>query len=232
MGGEVLISVRNLARVYGRGPSSVKALDVERLDIVKGDFVAVTGPSGCGKTTLLNLLGGLDGPSRGDIFFAGVEISGLGEGALCRYRREKVGFVFQSYCLLPTLSALQNVLAPALPLGNGRQSRERARELLRLVGLAGKEGRRPGELSGGEQQRVAVARALLLDPELILADEPTGNLDSAAGAEIVGLLQSLNDGGKTVLVASHDRRVAEACRRNIRLADGRLAGESGTWEDD
>lgn len=232
MGGEVLISVRNLARIYGRGPSSVIALDVERLDIVRGEFIAVTGPSGCGKTTLLNLLGGLDRPSRGDIFFAGRKISGLGEGALCRYRREKVGFVFQSYCLLPTLSALQNVLAPAFPLGNGRQSSGRARELLRLVGLAGKEDRRPGELSGGEQQRVAIARALLLDPELILADEPTGNLDSAAGAEIVGLLKSLNDSGKTVLVASHSRWVVESCRRNLRLADGRLAGESGAWEDD
>lgn len=215
MVGEVLISVRNLARVYGRGPSSVKALDVERLDIVKGDFVAVTGPSGCGKTTLLNLLGGLDGPSRGDIFFAGGEISGLGEGALCRYRREKVGFVFQSYCLLPTLSALQNVLAPALPLGNGRQSRERARELLRLVGLAGKEGRRPGELSGGEQQRVAIARAIVNNPPLIIADEPTGNLDPETSREIMNLLQDINKCGTTVIMATHAKDIVDDLKKRV-----------------
>jgi ABC-type lipoprotein export system ATPase subunit len=172
---DVLISVQNLVRVYGRRSREVKALDIQRLDLARGDFVAVTGPSGCGKTTFLNLLGALDRPSRGSIFFEGRDLAGLGEAGLCRYRREKAGFIFQAYCLIPSLTALQNVLAPVYPRGNGRRMRERARELLRRLGLAGVEKHRPGELSGGEQQRVAIARALLLDPELILADEPTGN---------------------------------------------------------
>ncbi|HPZ44234.1 MAG TPA: ABC transporter ATP-binding protein [Bacillota bacterium] len=219
---DVLISVQNLVRVYGRRSREVKALDIQRLDLARGDFVAVTGPSGCGKTTFLNLLGALDRPSRGSIFFEGRDLAGLGEAGLCRYRREKAGFIFQAYCLIPSLTALQNVLAPVYPRGNGRRMRERARELLRRLGLAGVEKRRPGELSGGEQQRVAIARALLLDPELILADEPTGNLDSATGAGIISLLKDLNDAGKTVLVASHDQRVADACGRVLRLEDGRL----------
>lgn len=225
MSGDVLIAVENLTRVYGRGALAVQALAVDRLTIFRGDFVAVTGPSGCGKTTLLNLLGALDRPTGGVILFAGRKITSLGEGALCRYRREKVGFIFQDYCLLPTLNALQNVLAPAFPLPNGRGARARAKELLRLVGLAGKEHRRPGELSGGEQQRVAIARALLLEPELILADEPTGNLDSAAGEEVMNLLKKLNEGGKTVVVATHDQRVAKVCRRHIRLRDGRVLAD-------
>ena len=219
---DVLISVQNLVRVYGRRSREVKALDIQRLDLARGDFVAVTGPSGCGKTTFLNLLGALDRPSRGSIFFEGRDLAGLGEAGLCRYRREKAGFIFQAYCLIPSLTALQNVLAPVYPRGNGRRMRERARELLRRLGLAGVEKHRPGELSGGEHQRVAIARALLLDPELILADEPTGNLDSATGAGIISLLKDLNDAGKTVLVASHDQRVADACGRVLRLEDGRL----------
>ena len=225
MTGDVLLAVENLTRVYGRGALAVQALAVDRLTIFRGDFVAVTGPSGCGKTTLLNLLGALDRPTSGTIFFAGREITALGESALCRYRREKVGFIFQDYCLLPALNALQNVLAPAVPLPNGRGARTRAKELLRLVGLAGKERRRPGELSGGEQQRVAIARALLLEPELILADEPTGNLDSAAGKGVLSLLGMLNESGKTVVVATHDRQVAEICRRRVLLQDGRVAAD-------
>lgn len=220
MASDVLISVKNLTRVYGKRELAVKALDVERLEIRKGDFVAVTGPSGCGKTTLLNLLGALDRPSGGEILSEGKSIVGKGTAELCRYRRYKVGFIFQACYLIPTLSALKNVLAPAFPLGGGY--RERALELLGLVGLTGKKGRRPGELSGGEQQRVAVARSLLLDPELILADEPTGNLDSAAGAEIMDLLRKLNTAGKTVLVATHDQRAADICNRRVRLEDGRV----------
>jgi ABC-type lipoprotein export system ATPase subunit len=215
-----LISIKNLTKIYGKGDLAVKALDIKSLEIGRGELVALTGPSGCGKTTLLNLLGALDRPSSGDILFGGKSIVRLGEAALCRFRREKVGFIFQAYHLIPALSALQNVLAPAIPLGNGH--RQRARELLGLVGLAGKEGRRPGALSGGEQQRVAIARALLLDPELILADEPTGNLDSVSGAGIIELIKQLNRQGKTVLVATHDPRVAEICERNIRLVDGRV----------
>jgi len=221
-----IILALNLSRVYGRGPSAVRALALERLAIERGDFVALTGPSGCGKTTLLNLLGSLDKPTGGQILVDGEDITNLGEVALCRYRREKVGFIFQAYCLLPHLNALQNVLTPAYPIGAGSRMRERARRLLRQVGLAGAEKRLPGELSGGEQQRVAIARALLLDPDIILADEPTGNLDSVNGRAIIELLRDLNKLGKTVLVASHDEQVARACRKVIRLADGSLVSET------
>jgi len=217
---DVLIEAENLTKVYGKGESMVKALDIGKLEIRRGEFIALTGPSGCGKTTLLNLLGRLDMPTGGKIYFEGKNITGLGETALCRFRRNKVGFIFQAYHLIPALSALGNVMAPAFPLGGGY--RRRALELLGLVGLTGKEGRRPGALSGGEQQRVAIARALLLDPELILADEPTGNLDTANGSGIIELIKQLNRRDKTVLVATHDRRVAEACGRNFGMVDGRI----------
>ncbi|GBF33908.1 cell division transporter ATP-binding protein FtsE [Desulfocucumis palustris] len=217
---DVLISVKNLTRLYGKNKLAVKVLDVKDLEIRRGEFIALTGPSGCGKTTLLNLLGALDRPSGGDITFEGKKIFGRGEVSLCRFRREKIGFIFQAYHLIPTLSALKNVMAPAFPLGSGYK--RRAMELLRQVGLAGKEGRRPDDLSGGEQQRVAIARALLLEPDLILADEPTGNLDSVNGRGIMDLLKKLNQRGKTVLVATHDQRLAEDCGRVIRLADGSI----------
>ncbi|AGL01044.1 ABC transporter ATP-binding protein [Desulfoscipio gibsoniae] len=218
---DVLISGKNLTRVYGKNKLAVKVLDVKSLEIRRGEFIALTGPSGCGKTTLLNLLGVLDRPSGGDIIFEGKKISERDEAFLCRFRRQRIGFIFQAYHLIPTISALKNVMVPAFPLGSGRYKR-RAMELIRQVGLAGKEGRRPDDLSGGEQQRVAIARALLLDPDLILADEPTGNLDSATGAEIMDLLKTLNQKGKTVLVATHDQRVAEGCGRNIRMMDGQI----------
>lgn len=222
MKADSLIAMSNIDRVYGRGMSSVRALDIESLQINRGDFVAVTGPSGCGKTTLLNLIGALDRPSRGSIVINNVNVSVLGEAALSRFRREMVGFIFQSYCLLPSLSALQNVLVPAYPVGAGRSYKDKASRLLKMVGLAGKENRRPAQLSGGEQQRVAVARALLLEPEIILADEPTGNLDSVTGSGIIELLKKMSEEGKTVVIATHDRRVAGRCGRNIQLEDGRM----------
>ncbi|GAB6274450.1 MAG: ABC transporter ATP-binding protein [Peptococcaceae bacterium] len=217
---DVLLSVANLTKVYGRGKLAVKVLDIANLVIEKRDFIAVTGPSGSGKTTLLNLLGALDRPTSGNIFFAGKNIFAQSEAGLCKFRRHKIGFVFQLYYLIPTLSVLKNVQAPAFPLN--KDYLQRARELLELVGLAGKEDFRPNALSGGEQQRVAIARALLLDPELILADEPTGNLDSVTGAEIINLLKKLPEQGKTVVVAAHDRRVAKAGNRKIGLLDGQI----------
>ncbi len=220
VGPDVLIAVKNLTKVYGKGNLAVKALDVKNLEIRRGELVALTGPSGCGKTTLLNLLGALDSPTTGDILFEGKRFALKSEASLCSFRRKKIGFIFQSYHLIPTLSVLKNVLTPALPLGKGY--RRHALELLELVGLAGKEDRRPGMLSGGEQQRVAIARALLLEPEVILADEPTGNLDSCTGAGIMDLLKKLNQRGKTVLVATHDQQVAKDCGRNIRMIDGRI----------
>ncbi len=220
---DVLVSGKNLTRVYGKNKHAVKVLDVKSLEIRRGEFIALMGPSGCGKTTLLNLLGALDKPNGGEVIFEGKIISGQGEAFLCRFRRKKIGFIFQSYYLIPTISALKNVMAPAFPSGSGYK--KRAMELLGLVGLAGKERRKPDDLSGGEQQRVAIARALLLDPDLILADEPTGNLDSATGAEIMDLLKTFNQRGKTVLVATHDQRVAECCGRNIRMMDGQIIQE-------
>lgn len=217
---DVLISVRNLSKYFGKGDLFARVLDLERLEVRKGDFTALTGPSGCGKTTLLNLLGGLDRPSGGEIVFAGRSIVNRGESSLCIFRRSKIGFVFQAFNLIPGLTALKNVLVPALPAGSA--SRRQAMEILKLVGLEGKEHRRPGSLSGGEQQRVAIARALILDPCLLLADEPTGNLDSESGGRIIELLKKLNEKGKTIIVATHDQRVAEACSKIIRMVDGRI----------
>ncbi|MFZ5645023.1 MAG: ABC transporter ATP-binding protein [Bacillota bacterium] len=223
MGQNILINVRNLIKAYGKGKLTVSALDIKGLIIREGEFVAIMGPSGCGKTTLLNLLGALDRPSGGEIYFRGNNIVNLSEVALCKFRREKMGFVFQAHNLIPSLSALKNVQVPAVATGNG--CRGRALDLLGLVGLSGKENRLPGELSGGEQQRVAIARAIMMDPELILADEPTGNLDSVSGSMVIELLKKINQGGKTLVVVTHDWNVAKACQRIIRLHDGRAAGE-------
>jgi len=218
-----LITLKNVRRVYERGSSSVNALDIDFLEIPRGELLAVTGPSGCGKTTLLNLIGALDRPTQGEIIINEKNIAKLKESALGDYRRVMVGFIFQSYCLIPSLSAYQNVLVPSFPFGNGRLIRNRAGWLLALVGLKGKENRFPGELSGGEQQRVAIARALLLDPEIILADEPTGNLDSETGMDIIDLLRKLNEDGKTVVIATHNDEIAGLCRKNIKIKDGRLS---------
>lgn len=215
-----LIRAENLIRIYGRGRLAVKVLDIAQLIIDRGEMVALIGPSGCGKTTLLNILGGLERASAGEVIVGGRNLSQMSESELCSYRRAGVGFIFQSYNLLPSVSALKNVIMPALPAG--RCDLERAKELLKMVGLAGKEKRMPGHLSGGEQQRVAIARALYADPEIILADEPTGNLDSRNGAGVVELLQELNRRGKTVLIATHDQNVARACNRVVTMADGRL----------
>ena len=215
------ITLKKVIKTFGRESSSVRAVEIDFQEIDKGELVAFTGPSGCGKTTLLNLIGALDRPTGGEIFIGGRNIARMGEAELCRYRRNTAGFIFQSYCLIPSLSAYQNVLVPCYPMGNVRKFRDRARELLRAVGLGGKENRRPAELSGGEQQRVAVARALLLEPDIVLADEPTGNLDSATGAGITALLKKLSEEGKTVLIATHDSRVARVCGRNICLEDGK-----------
>lgn len=222
-----LIHIVNLGKTYGRGRLAVHALHGLNLDIKKGAFWAVMGPSGCGKTTLLNILGGLDRPTTGRVLLDSVDLSTLSESALYNIRRHKTGFVFQSYHLLPNLNALENVLVPAIPRpGEARRRRTRARELLALVGLSGKEKNRPGQLSGGEQQRVAVARALILDPPVILADEPTGNLDRQNGQKIIGLLQRLNrELGKTILITTHDPAVAANCQRTIRLDNGQLAGQ-------
>jgi putative ABC transport system ATP-binding protein len=206
------------------GHTTVHALDGVSISVEKGEFLGVMGPSGSGKSTLLNLVGGLDRPSAGQIWVEGREITTLDENELAAYRRREVGFVFQAFNLIATMTALQNV---AFPMFFARVPpacrRERGRYLLEAVGLAKRTDHRPTELSGGEQQRVAIARALANDPAIILADEPTGNLDSNTGAEVMSVLARLNEEqGRTIVVVSHDPTVIDFVRRSIHLLDGRI----------
>ena len=222
--GDLAVRTVGLTKVYGRGRNETKALAGVDFSAARGEFVGVMGPSGSGKTTLLNLIGTLDRPTSGRIFVEGVDITRLPEWSLFRIRRHRVGFIFQSFHLVPTLTALENVLLPVLPLGVTPSLRERANNLLEGFGLASRKRNRPSELSSGEQQRVAIARALMLDPGLILADEPTGNLDSRAGVEVFRLLRQLNrELGKTFLIVTHDPRIARRLDRIIFLADGRIS---------
>lgn len=223
------IVTRRLAKLYGKGVTRVVALKDVNLRVRKGEFIAVLGPSGSGKTTLLNMLGALDRPTSGQVFIDGVETSGVSESKLYQVRRNKLGFIFQTYYLVPTLSAKQNVLTPVLPLGKDGRHEKRAEGLLGMVGLKRRMHHKPSELSGGEQQRVAIARALVLNPGVILADEPTGNLDSKTGAQIIRLLRWLNKKhGVTFIVVTHDHRVAEVADRVLYLHDGRLSSVAPT----
>jgi putative ABC transport system ATP-binding protein len=214
----------DLTREYRRGPHTIRALDGLDLSLCVGELLCLTGASGSGKSTCLNLIGGLDRPTRGRIVVEGREITQLDENELAAYRRQRVGFVFQSFHLIPTMTALQNVEFPlifARVAARGR--RVKAERLLKQVGLADRMDHRPTELSGGEQQRVAIARSLVNDPALLLADEPTGNLDSRTGGEVMELLAQMNEEqGLTVLLASHDPAVVAFARRVVRLLDGRL----------
>jgi putative ABC transport system ATP-binding protein len=227
MDGIPALSTRELTKVYGEGETAVHALDGVSLEIGRGAMAAIMGPSGSGKSTLLHLLGALDTPSSGEIQLAGQRYDGLDDGELTRLRREKIGFVFQFFNLLPSLSAEENVLLPALIAGRRDvKMRRRARELLGRVGLAERAGHLPAELSGGEQQRVSIARALLTEPEIVLADEPTGNLDTRSSGEVLRLLRELNESeGQTLVIVSHDPATASTARRVLFLRDGRLAGE-------
>ncbi|WP_432863829.1 ABC transporter ATP-binding protein [Microbispora rosea] len=216
-----------LTRVYGEDESLVWAVDGVDLDVPAGQTLAVTGPSGCGKSTLLQLLGGLDRPSEGEVWLGGLRIDHLGERALARLRRRSVGFVFQAYHLMHELSAAQNVELPALLAGaSPRAARRRAAELLQQVGLAGRARHLPSELSGGQRQRVAVARALANDPLVVLADEPTGNLDSAATHDILRLFDELRAAGQTLVMVTHDERVAATADRVVSMRDGTVADDT------
>jgi putative ABC transport system ATP-binding protein len=221
------LSTRDLTKVYGSGETAVRALDGVTMRIESGEMVAIMGPSGSGKSTLLHLLGALETPTGGEIALAGERYDGLDDAALTRLRREKIGFVFQFFNLLPALSAEENVLLPALIAGDrGERARARARELLERVGLADRTTHLPSELSGGEQQRVSIARALLTEPELVLADEPTGNLDSRSSAQVLELLRDLNAAeGQTLVIVTHDPEAAATAGRVVFMRDGRLAGE-------
>jgi putative ABC transport system ATP-binding protein len=218
-----LYKLVNVAKFFQRGPTTVRALDRVDLEIEAGEFVALEGPSGSGKTTLLQLLGALDRPSGGDIWFEGRDLIDLPDRELAELRLRSFGFVFQQFNLIPTLTAVENVEAKLVPAGG---SRERALRLLDEVGLAARTDHLPAHLSGGEQQRVAIARALSVEPRVVLADEPTGNLDSATGGEIIDLLWNLAaDHGSTVVVATHDAELAARAPRRIAVRDGRLAAQ-------
>jgi ABC-type lipoprotein export system ATPase subunit len=221
---ESLTSARSVTKSYAMGKRSLTVLRELSLTVGRGEFIALRGASGAGKSTLLHLLGGLDSPDQGEIWFAGRNLAALSGGELARIRNFKIGFVFQAYHLLPELDALENVCLPArIARVPARKAAARGRELLRRVGLAERLEHRPAELSGGERQRVAIARALINEPDLVLADEPTGNLDSRSGGEIIELLCSLRDEKRvTLVIATHDSSVAARAPKVIQLVDGRI----------
>lgn len=221
-----MIRAENLVKTYRMGEETVRALAGVSIGFADGEMVAITGPSGSGKSTLMNILGCLDRPDAGSYWLAGEDVSALSDDQLARVRNRRIGFIFQSFNLLARTSALENVELPLLYAGE-RRPRERAAEALRTVGLADRMKHEPSQLSGGQCQRVAVARAIVTNPELVLADEPTGNLDSHTGQEILALLEALNAQGRTVVVVTHDPKVAAHCRRRVHMTDGRIdaAGE-------
>ena len=226
-GAAPVIEARDLWRIYRQGPLTVPALRGVSLTVRAGEMVAIMGPSGCGKTTLLNCLAGLDEPDEGEVWIEGVPLRTLSDDQRTLHRARRMGFVFQTHNLLPVLSALENVELPLLLAGmSAREARQRAREALAAVQLADRLHHRPAQLSGGQQQRVAIARALVNNPAIILADEPTGNLDSKSGAEIMCIFQRLNmERGDTVIFVTHDPRIAAHTRRIIRIADGLIVGD-------
>ncbi|MGN9908717.1 ABC transporter ATP-binding protein [Phytohabitans sp. LJ34] len=222
-----VLRARGLLKHYGRGDGLVRAVDGVDLDVRRGETVAVMGPSGCGKSTLLHLLGGLDRPSGGEVSLDGRRIDDISERALARMRRTAVGFVFQSFHLMEELTAVENVELSALLAGRSpRAARRRAEELLERVGLADRARFLPSALSGGQRQRVAVARALSNEPLVVLADEPTGNLDSAATLDVLQLFESLHGSGQTLVIVTHDARIAATADRLITMRDGAFVDET------
>ncbi len=216
-----MLEVKNVTKTYGEGESRVFALSDVSLEVARGDFKAIMGPSGSGKSTLLNIIGGLDRLSSGEVILEGRCVNSLNENALVDIRRGKIAYVFQQYHLLPSLTALENVLLP-LMFGEAEVSIEKALDILRRVGLEKRVGHQPSQLSGGEQQRVAIARALVNDPLLVLADEPTGNMDQRTGMEIMDLFQQINEGGRSIIMVTHDPGVARQAKETIVLRDGQI----------
>jgi putative ABC transport system ATP-binding protein len=218
-----IVSLRDVRRDYALGAERVHALQGVSLDVERGDYVAIVGPSGCGKSTLLNLIGVIDQPTSGTVSIAGKRVDAMSDREATSFRLHNIGFVFQRFYLMPILSALENV---ALPMAEakvkGDERNARAAELLAYVGLSSRERHRPSELSGGEQQRVAIARALANHPALLLADEPTGELDARTGTEIISLFQRLNSDGTTIVVVTHDEDLASAACHNVHMRDGRI----------
>jgi putative ABC transport system ATP-binding protein len=228
MSDKSLIEIRDITKVYRMGGDiEVHALRGVSLQVDAGELLSIMGPSGSGKSTMMNVLGCLDQPTSGEYYLDGVDVKRLNDNALAEIRNRKIGFVFQTYNLLPRMTALQNVELPLVYRGvNGRERQRRVTEALEMVGLADRIHHRPNELSGGEQQRVAIARALTTQPDIILADEPTGNLDSRSGAEIVAIFQRLNrEMGITVVFVTHDSDIAAHTRRIVQLLDGKIVGD-------
>jgi putative ABC transport system ATP-binding protein len=223
------IDVRDVTKTYDLGDVKVEALRGVTFTIMRGEYVAIMGPSGSGKSTLMNLLGCLDRPTSGQYLLDGTDVSTLGDDALAQIRLKKLGFVFQGFNLLPRTSAMKNVALPLFYAGVGTRARnETAAEQLREVGLGERMDHKPSELSGGQQQRVAIARALVNDPAVLLADEPTGNLDSQTSEEIMGLFRQLNEGGRTIIMVTHDEDVASHAKRIVRVKDGRIVDDQPT----
>ena len=222
---EALIRTEQVTKTYGSGETAVHALDQVTLTVQPGEFIAIMGPSGCGKSTLLNMLGALDQPTTGEVWVAGENVARLKN--VDKFRAQTIGFIFQLHNLLPTMTALENVEVPMIgQVSKAGERRDRAQELLTLVGLGARAGHLPSQLSGGQRQRVAIARALANRPALILADEPTGALDSQSGAEILALLAELNQQqGTTIAVVTHDRLVAQSTQRILRMKDGRVVDD-------
>lgn len=225
-----IVRTIDLTKEFKMGPQVVRALREVNLEVGLGEFLGIIGPSGSGKSTLLSLIGGLDHPTSGRIIVNGIDIASLDEDDLAAYRRQRVGFVFQLFNLIPTMTALQNVEFPLVFAGvPPRERRSRAEDLLKQMGLADRLSHRPTELSGGEQQRVAIARALVNNPDVLLADEPTGNLDTKTGDEVMQILKRLNESGRiTVLVATHDPRITQFAHWTIRLRDGKVIPSDGS----
>ncbi len=225
-----MIEIENVTKVYHMGEIEVHALRGVSLRIEEGEFLTIMGPSGSGKSTLMNVLGCLDSPTEGSFYLHGQDVSRLSDTQLARIRNKEIGFVFQQFNLLPRTTAFRQVELPLLYAGVGsRERRERARAALEAVGLGNRMGHRPDELSGGQQQRVAAARALVTEPSIIMADEPTGNLDTKSGEEVLRVFQKLNEQGITIIFVTHDPEIAGYSRRTILLRDGLIERDEGLW---
>ena len=232
MSSNIVLSIKDIRKIYIMGDVEVNALSGVSMDVEKGSFVSIMGPSGCGKSTMMNMIGLLDRPTNGSLVLDGIEIEKVDDNRLAEIRNRKIGFVFQTFNLLPKLTAVENVELPLVYAGVGPDARRaRALELLSIVGLKGREYHRPTEMSGGQSQRVAIARALVNDPSIILADEPTGNLDTKSGREIMDIFHDLNVKGATIVMVTHNPDIAQETKRIVRMIDGKIVADERPFQN-